>query len=219
MSVRKRVLAIVVIGALLLAMGIGPGVGHRAQALPQSSAEPAPATLPYAGRLSDGVGKPVADAAYDFSFTLYGAVSGCEPLWSEVQRGVPVSKGEFLTSLGSIEPLPATALGGENRWLAVSVRGPGEAEFTPLAPRQRLDALSVATPASPSAGAACPHDHLGELWIGDSGAPIDGLFVQNTRPAVPASPERATLVTASSVSPAAWTRVACTATTQAAVTA
>ncbi len=176
MSVKKRVLVIVMVSALLLAVGVGPSVGNPARALPESSAEPARGTIPYAGRLSDEAGKPVADGAYDFTFTLYGAVSGGEPLWSEVQRGVVVSKGEFLTSLGSVEPIPATALSGQNLWLAVSVRGPSEAGFTSLAPRQRV---SAAAPTGRSA--ACPHDHLGELWIGDSGAAIDGLFVQNTR--------------------------------------
>ena len=164
MSVRKRVLVIVLASALLLAVGFGPSVGHPARALPESSAEPARATIPYAGRLSNDAGQPVAEGVYDFTFTLYDTVAGGDPLWSEVQHGVVVSKGEFLTSLGRVEPIPATALSGQNRWLAVSVRGPGEAAFTTLAPRQRLDTLS---PSSATASAACPHDHLGELWTGN----------------------------------------------------
>jgi hypothetical protein len=184
MSVRKRVLVIVMVSALLLAVGMGPSVGYPARALPEPSAEPAGTTIPYAGRLSlalprdaarsDEAGKSVADGAYDFTFTLYDAVSGGNPLWSEVQQGVVVSNGEFLAFLGSVEPIPPAALDGRpDRWLAVAVRGPGEAAFTALAPRQRLDS---AVPLSPATSAACPHDHLGEVWVGD---PLFGLYLQN----------------------------------------
>jgi hypothetical protein len=164
MRVKRVMFTVLVASVMLLAVGTGPGVGHPVRALPESSAEQAPASIPYAGRLSDGAGQPVADGAYDFTFTLYGAVSGGEPLWSEVQRGVPVSKGEFLTSLGSVVPIPTTPLDGPDHWLSVSVRGPGEAGFTALAPRQRLDTLSTA---SAAVSAACPHDHLGEVWSGN----------------------------------------------------
>jgi hypothetical protein len=124
--------------------------------------------------LNGEAGQPVADGRYDFRFTLYGAVSGGQALWSEMQRGIVVSKGEFLTSLGSIEPIP-TALKGQNLWLAVSVRGPGEAGFTALAPRQGVSA------AAPTAGAACPHDHLGEWWTGDPGTGNNGIRIESTR--------------------------------------
>jgi hypothetical protein len=178
MSVRKRALVIVMVGALLLAVGIGPGVANPARALPQSSAEPARATIPYGGRLSDETGQPVADGAYDFTFTLYDTEASGEPLWSEVQRGVVVSRGEFQTFLGSVVPIPAAVLEGPDRWLAVSVRGPGETEFSALAPRQRLHAVAATTAASPAANGACPHDHFGEVWTGsDPGA---GLRITNS---------------------------------------
>jgi hypothetical protein len=90
-----------------------------------------------------------------------------------VQRGVAVANGEFLTTLGSVQTIPAAELAGPDRWLAVSVRGPEEAAFTALAPRQRLDS---AVPLSPAVSAACPHDHVGELWVGD---PLFGLYLQN----------------------------------------
>jgi hypothetical protein len=164
MTVKRVLFTVLVASVMLLAVGIGPGVGNPARALPESSAEPARATIPYAGRLSDETSRPVADGAYDFAFALYDTMAGGEPLWSQVQQGVVVSKGEFLTSLGSVEPIPAAVLDGPDRWLAVSVRGPGEAEFTALAPRQRLDTLS---PTSATVSAACPHDHLGESWSGN----------------------------------------------------
>jgi hypothetical protein len=171
----KRVLVIVMVSALLLAVGVGPGATKPARALPEWSAEAARGTIPYAGRLTDKAGQPVVGGAYDLSFTLYGTVSGGQSLWSEMQRGVVVSRGEFLTTLGSVEPIPATALSGQSLWLAVAVRGPSEAGFTALAPRQRVSA------ASPTAGAACPHDHLGEWWTGDPGTGNNGLRVESTR--------------------------------------
>ncbi len=173
------------IGMLVLAVlvavtaGLGQAQGPGRVADPAGAADTAQpwagTTIPYAGRLSDEAGQSVVEGAYDLSFTLYADETVGEPLWSEVQTGVVVKGGSFSVSLGSVTPIPAAVLGGQALWLAVSVRGPSEAGFTSLAPRQRVSA------AAPTAGAACPHDHLGELWIGDSGAAIDGLFVQNTK--------------------------------------
>jgi len=177
MAVKKRVLVMMIACALLLAVGFGPGLEYPARALPESSTEPPGTTIPYAGRLSDEAGSPAANGAYDLTFALYDAEIGGELLWSEMQQGVAVSKGEFLTTLGRVAPIPATALGGRTGWLAVSVRGPGEAGFTALSPRQLV---SVTAPAAPTAGAACPHDHLGEWWTGDSGPSGNGLRVENT---------------------------------------
>jgi|GEM_PF-1232646 len=178
-------LALVVLIAVTVGLSQAQGLSPRSKLEPGSSAEPASvaaaaqpwvgATIPYAGRLSDEAGQPVVEGAYDFTFALYAAETVGEPLWSEVQTGVVVKGGSFSVSLGSVTPIPAAVLGGQALWLAVSVRGPSEAGFTSLAPRQRVSA------AAPTAGAACPHDHLGELWIGDSGAAIDGLYVQNTK--------------------------------------
>ena len=117
MAVRKRVSILVIVCALLLAVGIGPRAADPTRALPGPSAERAATTMPYAGRLTDRAGQPVADGAYDLSFGLYGTESGGQVLWSEVQRGVPVSKGEFLTALGSVAPIPATAFDGQTGWL------------------------------------------------------------------------------------------------------
>jgi hypothetical protein len=178
MKVKRVVFTVLVASVVLLAVGIGPGAGHSVRALPEPGVEPAGGTIPYAGRLSDQAGKPVVDGAYDLSFTLYDSLSGGNPLWLEVQRGVTLSTGEFLTTLGSVEPIPATVLGGQDRWLAVSVRGPGEAGFTALAPRQRV---SAAAPTAATAGSACPHDHLGEWWTGDPGTGNNGLRVESTR--------------------------------------
>ena len=128
-------------------------------------------TIPYAGRLSDSVGQPAAEGVYDFTFTLYAAETGGEPLWSEVQAGVAVQDGSFSVSLGSVSPIPPAVLSGRILWLAVGVRGPGESDLTTLAPRQRVSAGAAAD-------AACPHDHFGELWTGSSSE--QGLRINNS---------------------------------------
>jgi hypothetical protein len=165
MSVKRFLLVLVVIGAVVLAVGVGPRRVETVSASP-SPAEVAPenVSIPYAGALTDPAGQPVADGLYDFTFALYAAEGGGEPLWSEVQNGVTVADGAFEVALGRASTIPAGVLDGGARWLEVAVRGPGEAGFTPLVPRQRLSATLPAAPDSPTVAAACPHDHVGEEW-------------------------------------------------------
>ena len=117
--------------ALVLAFGIGPRLAH---ATPPPTA--AGVTIPYPGQLSDNAGQPVADGFYDFRFELYDAETGGTPLWSESQNSVPVKGGAFVAALGSVKPLPATALDGSNPWLAGSVRGAGGTELESFVPTQ-----------------------------------------------------------------------------------
>jgi hypothetical protein len=176
MSSKRAVLIILVASLTMLAAGAGPRGSGAARALPPVE-EPVTRTLtiPYPGRLSDQSGQPVVDGAYDFTFALYAAETGGDPLWSEVQERIEVLDGGFLTSLGSIHPIPASLLeGGRTVWLAAGVRGPGEAEFTTLVPRQQLSASVPKAPDSSIDAAACPHDHFGEQWIGTGS---DGLLV------------------------------------------
>ncbi|MBU0491094.1 MAG: hypothetical protein KKA73_02025 [Chloroflexi bacterium] len=178
MSTKRMVLAILAVSTVVLALVLG---SQLAGAQPPAQ-QPilSGSTIPYPGRLTSAAGQPTPDGAYDFTFTLYDAATGGNPLWSEVQKGVPVQGSAFQVALGSVQTIPVAALNGGERWLGVAVRGPGESEFTALAPRQQVSVAPTA-PDSPSAGLACPHDHLGERWIGDSGAAIDGLYVQNTK--------------------------------------
>lgn len=171
---------VLVLSALFLAVGVGPRVTGVAQGLPAvQEANPSEATIPYPGRLSDEAWQPVADGNYDFTFALYSAETGGEALWSEVQQGIPVQAGAFNAMLGEAQAMPSELLKADARWLDVSVRGPDEAEFTALTPRQPLGALSPASQLSPMAasdGGACPHSHWGETWEGDSG----WLYLHNT---------------------------------------
>lgn len=161
----KRILLVVLAGVVLLAGGAAPGRASMAQTwplLPEAGA--GAGAIPYAGTLANAAGQAVADGLYDFSFALYAAESGGERRWSEAQKGVVVEGGAFELALGSVDPIPAGVLDGGARWLEVAVRGPGEAEFTPLLPRQRLTAALPDAPTVPTVGAACPHDHVGEEW-------------------------------------------------------
>jgi hypothetical protein len=182
---KGRMLIGMLVLALLTAVTVGLGQAQGPGLEPGRTADPAGAadasqqqagaTIPYAGRLSDEAGQPVVEGAYDLSFALYAAETGGEPLWSEVQAGVVVRGGGFSVSLGGANPIPPAMLDGQALWLAVGVRGPGEAGFAALIPRQQVSA------AAPTAGAACPHDHFGEWWSGDSGPAGNGLRVENTR--------------------------------------
>jgi hypothetical protein len=171
MSTKRTLFLVLVAGIAVLAVGIGSQFPEAAHALPSAQSG---GTIPYPGRLNNEVGQPVADGIYDFTFALYDAETDGTLLWSEAQTGVMVKGGAFVATLGSVTPFPKEALNGSNHWLAVSVRGPGEKDLTALTPRQRL---SAASPASPSAGPACAHTHLGESWLGST---YDGLRVQNT---------------------------------------
>lgn len=132
--------------------------------------QPAPfeGMISYSGRLSDDADQPVADGMYAFSFALYDAPGGGNLLWSETQTGVPVQGGAFSVQLGSVTPFPKERRISQG-WLAVSVRGPGEAGYIVLAPRQLSNVAPPSAPSSPAAGAACPHDHWGETWSGTGG--------------------------------------------------
>jgi hypothetical protein len=178
MSAKRVLLIVMAVGAVVLAVGVGPGHAGTVQALPpQANVDLEAVTIPYAGTLADPAGQPVADGVYDFSFALYAAETGGEPLWSEVQEGVAVRSGQFATDLGRVTPIPASATSDSRAWLAVSVRGPREAAFTALTPRQRVSAAASATALSPTAAAACPHNHFGEIWAGWTG-PGDGLWLK-----------------------------------------
>lgn len=167
MSFRRMLLVTLAAGLALLAVSVGPRVITTSRALPATgTVPPEGVTIPYPGRLTDAVGQPAVAGVYDLSFALYEAPVGGEALWSEVQEGVEVQDGAFATSLGTVNPILDAVLGGGERWLAVSVRGPGEDTFTALTPRQRLSAAAPTVLASPTNGGACPHDHFGASWQG-----------------------------------------------------
>lgn len=164
MATRNKLFVWVAAGLLLAATGVGPGQQPAQATSPSESPVAAGGTTPYTGNLTDEAGRPVADGAYSFTFELYAAQTGGGPLWMETQPGVPVRGGSFAAVLGMANRVPAGLLTGVERWLAVDVRGPGDDAFTTLTPRQLLAPTSASAGVSPAAGAACPHDHLGDTW-------------------------------------------------------
>ena len=147
---------------LVLALAWMPFQGERVQAQPDL----ATLTIPYPGRLSSQAGAPVVDGPYDLAFGLFASTDKGQALWSETQRGVNVQGGSFAVVLGSVSPLPASALAGGERWLEIAVRGPGQSSFVTLAPRQRL-AASASSALQRANSGACPHDHIAEVWTGN----------------------------------------------------
>ncbi len=167
MSTTRVWLMLVVTSFVVLAVGFGSRIADSAQARSYAREASIPGiTVPYPGRLADATGQSVTDGFYDLSFALYEAETGGEPLWSEVQGAIAVADGAFLTSLGAINPISPAVLEGCTRWLAVGIRGPGEASFAALNPRQQVAAAMPGEPAVSAGGAPCPHNHWGETWDG-----------------------------------------------------
>ncbi len=176
MSLQRTLLLTLIVGLIVSAMVVGARFAGIAYARSSVEAPDAGATIPYTGRLERADGQPIADGTYDLSFALYGEPSGGDPLWTETQEDVAVKAGSFATLLGRTNAIPADVLDSGAGWLEVSVRGPGEDRFNTLSPRLRLSSVTPASSAGPSAGPACPHDHLGELWTGSE---VWGLSVIN----------------------------------------
>jgi hypothetical protein len=177
MSVKRVLLVLLAVAVVLLAAGVGSGRVVTVQALPSfAGASREAETIPYSGKLANEAGQPVADGLYDFRFSLYDTETDGAPLWSEARSAVQVRDGSLSLRLGDVTPIPEVALDAPVLWLSVAVRGPGEADYTLLAPRQKVSVATI--PSSPTAGGACPHNHFGEEWIGADGD--FGLRVLNT---------------------------------------
>jgi hypothetical protein len=165
MSTRGKIIIIFLSGILLLALSSSSTMSGFVQASSSNqSNDYNQVTIAYPGRLDNTEGQPVVDGEYTFAFNLYQTETGGQELWSEVHDGVLVKDGTFLISLGMVNPLPTALLDGRDLWLSTNVRGPGETTFTALEPRQPLSADSSAPLSSTTAGVACPHDHVGEVW-------------------------------------------------------
>ena len=173
MLTHKRLLIVVLASVSLLALGVVLSRGGAALAMPTAQGiAPTGVTIPYSGRLLDASGQAMPNSAYDFIFSLYDTAEGGTVLWSEAQYGVTVNGGALTTSLGKVTAIPKEVSERKELWLAVSVRGPGEAEFTLLNPRQSFDAGPTAVSAL-----TCPHSHFTDYWGG--AATNYGLMVDN----------------------------------------
>ena len=171
MSTKKILPVVLFVGLVLLAFW-----APTALALPTQ--QESGTTISYPGLLTGENGQPVADGAYAFTFALYDAPYAGKLLWTENQANLPVKEGRFFASLGDVAPISTGTLESDELWLEVAVRGPGEADFTSLSPRQQLNENSLS---STTSGPSCPHDHFGESWTGDTATLNDGLRVENTK--------------------------------------
>ncbi len=164
---QRRTTLVMIVFLVLLPLALTVGVvAAQAPSTPGS-------TLPYSGRLTDPGGQPVTDGLYDFVFTLYASEKDDHALWSETQSGVNVTAGNLNVVLGQNVPLSKNVASRSELWLAVSVRGPHDADFTLLNPRRNLNAPSAVN------ALTCPHSHFTDSWYGSiySGG---GLAVSNS---------------------------------------
>lgn len=110
-----------------------------------SSTASSVSTIPYQGRLADSAGNPLTSTV-NMEFRLYSAASGSTPLWSELwtgSNGVQVSDGLFNVMLGSLAPIPQSAItANSSLWLGITVGTDGE-----MAPRVQLGSVPYAVQA------------------------------------------------------------------------
>lgn len=128
-------------------------------------------TVPYSGQLTTQDGKALANGFYDFIFRVYDAHENGTLLWMEHQSGIQISGGNLSVNLGSITAIPGQVMESQSAWLDVSVRGPGETQFTSLSPR--VNFIPFLAPVA----LTCPHSHYGDSWTGTGS--YDGLMITN----------------------------------------
>jgi hypothetical protein len=177
MITKKYYPILLVFLALVLVTIAGNWVSSTVLASPLPQEEsPDGVPIPYAGSLVDEEGLPVEDGAYDFTFAIYDADIEGTLLWTETQEDIPVRDGNFVAALVTSDEV----LSVEQLWLEIGVRGQQDPGFIPLSPRQPLSSsFSPTEPDSPTAGVACPHDHVGEVWYGNIPWSNAGFTVNN----------------------------------------
>lgn len=101
-------------------------------------------TFTYQGRLADNMTS--ASGAYDLQFSLYNAVSGGTQIdTTQTMTGVAVNDGVFTVQL-TFGDLSFSS--GDARFLQIAVKGPSDAEYTTLMPRQQITSAPYAIRAS-----------------------------------------------------------------------
>ena len=113
------------------------------------AAVPLTNSVTYQGQLKDN-GVPV-DGVYDFEFELFDALMGGASASAVVSKpNVTVANGLFTVDLD----FGATAFAGQARWLEIKAKADAVGVFSPLSPRQPLNAAPYALYAlnAPSAG-------------------------------------------------------------------
>lgn len=97
-----------------------------------TAAAAVPPMINYQGRVTDAAGQPIS-ATTSMTFTIYSDADGLSPVWSETQASVVVNDGLFTVLLGSVTPLGAGILNGDQRWLGVQVGAePATTQLIPI---------------------------------------------------------------------------------------
>lgn len=102
-----------------------------------------PPTMNYQGILTTAAGIPVPDGAYDVTFAIYNSPTSALVRWTETQTLTTVD-GLFNTVLGSVIPIPDTAVMDTAAYLEIAVE-----TDPPLSPRTKLtsNAFSIVSSA------------------------------------------------------------------------
>ena len=150
MKTRFTLVAVAVIWGLNLSLSL-------AQSVPQ--------LLNYQGRLTNAAGLPVSGMVAMRFELLDGDTNTATLLWGETQGAVAVSQGVYNVLLGSVKPIPGSALSGSTVFLEVQVSG------ETLRPRQRLTSVAYALRAANSGQAA-------------NAQTLNGLYSSDFAPAV-----------------------------------
>jgi hypothetical protein len=135
--------------------------GGQAYAMPAEQGDSA--GISYSGQLAGANGAPVADGNYTLRFALYAEAVEGDALWAEEIGSVAVQGGYFTVTLGNSVALDP-ALVNDKNWLAIWVRGPGESDFTALAPRVPFEVVNEAVTTAEVNALSCDHTHFGENW-------------------------------------------------------
>jgi hypothetical protein len=86
-------------------------------------AQSVPQLINYQGRLLDAVGTPL-DSTVEMRFVfLDGDTSTATVLWGETHLSVQVNQGIYSVILGSMNPIPPSALGSSTVFMEVRVEG------------------------------------------------------------------------------------------------
>ena len=96
-----------------------------------------PKLINFPGKLTSLAGSPLT-GSYAITFKLYGSESSGNPLWTENQTSVAVTKGIFNAVLGSVTPFPASLDFNQAYWIELTVGS------EVMLPRQKLTSVAYA---------------------------------------------------------------------------
>lgn len=117
--------------------------------------------LTFEGVLTDAEGN-LLEGPIALTFMLYDQAEGGEALWTEVNPEVQVIQGDFIVTLGEVEPFGAALATDAPLWIGIAVDG------TDLSPRNQLTEAPRAAAAHWAADVTSQHIHPSAISIGDT---------------------------------------------------